>query len=536
MKRFLLSLTSLILIFSLIGCSSDTNTSKKKNKHKKKSKETTIEETIDTEESSESTEESTIETSETEIIETSTSETEDVTTNVTNISIVKDNDYIDTYVEPYSYQLNLNDNTYSIYTSLDYLYTDYGYISLSDSLDKINSDNEERINTFIEDQTKISTYSDKDKYFFDYCSITQNLCRTDKQVLSGYSITDMYLSASGAQTVAITTYNFDSETGNSINLSELITNEDQFRGIMYNSIWNQDFAYEDFEDTLDSIDFDNLDYVITTKGIQIIFAPGLVLPVSSGIYTYSLEYSYEPDLFRYDLWSNYPSDRITKSYSSDTYDFFYNEDDLISFDITYTTDEYDTYNSVTISNGSDVSKKFDFWGFDHESYLVEIDGKSYIYIKTTVENDYTCYYVFNVSDPNNFEYVDSVLGSINSFINPRLFVYDRTIQKLSTVSGYTYAHIGEDGLIELDSDLYYISPNISFPVIKDIVGYIGDNFDEEYIVKVGSELTYIATDYESFVILFDGSEYILFPSSSSTEISGESVYDVFNNDYILFAG
>lgn len=525
MKKYLLYATSLLLVFALVACSTETTTKKSKKKSKKDKE--TVEETVETEDT---------DTTEPEITEETETEITTETSSSSNVIISDTCEYIDISNCTTSDYVTLNDDTYSIYTYLNYVYgVDYDYDKLIDRLWDIYDGVDAEITGFTETQTDKSAYADKSRYYYSYMSVDYKLTRSDTMAVSFYTVKEQYISESNESIRNAKSYNIDPNTGDDIPLSSIISMEGEFKGWIENDLWFEEDALPGFEDLIESMELDDFTWVLTSKGIKVIFDPGVVLPEERGFYTVDFDLGYLEPAIKLDFWSDYPANRVTEFYNGDYLDYIYSEGNY-SYTIDYLRDEYDYLNGISITTEESSLKYSDFWGFSHKAYLVESNGSKYIYISVSMENDYNAYYIFDVTDSSDMTYVATISGEITNFINPDSIVITRRIQKLSTVNGYAEAFINSEGIIELKDDMYFLTNSHEFNVVKDITGGAGADFGDTYTVKAGTTLYYIATDDESYVIMTDGDNYIRFTSESYDDIDGQSIYDVFDTEDIQFAG
>ncbi len=540
MKKFLINFATLMLVFAIVGCSATSTKSNKKKKHKDKSPKET-EETIDPDETEETeepevTEETEETTIETEVTEPDTTDSNDATSTITVLS--SEYDYLDFQVEPFSYSEECNDGTFNIYTYQDYIYAPVeANDDLALAINDINDEQDKSINKFIEDSVEISTYADKSEYqYYSYNAYT-TVSRTDSQVFSAYIETFKYESMSGNSTNTVDSYNFDATTGLPIALSSIITDEDNFKSNIIFNIENYYDVSSDFEATIKSTDLDDFCYVFTPIGIDVVFAPDEVVPGYECLRV-SFDYRFQPELFAYDLWSNYPENRILSGKTLDASSDCIDIDEENSIFLLYNTDDYDTYTSISVYYNDVNFTIDDMWAYMIEPYYVKSNGNEYLYLAFTEENDWKECYVYNITDPDNITFVGVSSCNLVNFINPDFFYCSKRIQRLSTVNGVSPACIGSEGLIERYTNLWIIEGYIEFPLIDDVDGYISSSydFDTPYTAESGTTLYYYATDDNSFVVLSDGSELIYFDSFDYDDIGGKSIFDVVDNDYILFAG
>lgn len=553
MKKYILYFTSALLIMSLAGCSSLTNsapgTIKDNDVAGYEEDDDETEETepsdasdieITEQEVTEVTEE-TVETTETEVTEktvettetttkpseTEPSETEPTSTSADTVVTVDDKySYINVNISSDSSNLELNDGSYYVGMYWENVEVS-GSPKLTEAIDMHQEAIYDEIEQYVVDHTEFATYVDKNSYYYSSYYATFTASRSDNQVFSGHNLVTTYNGNNNESTAKMLFMNIDPNTGKDILLSDLIDNEDEFKAYIYNEFYDLGSYTADMEDYVCDMDLDDMMFEITPQGIDVYFEPATVLLDETEFPYVSFKYFLNDYFFKYDLWSNSPENRIIPF---DSYDDF---DALVLEDLSYITCDFTEedywYTSVTITT-SEATETFDYYGYEHNSYLVTYDDNQFIVISALEDNDYRTNFVFDITYPSEIAYCGYFNGYLDSFINPDCFKITQRLHLLSSITIFDNYEFSILGMPVQLNDEY--QANAQFMTSKvDLTTTDGQ------VVPAGTELKTVRTDAETYVIMIDDSdnEY-KFEVYSYDQICDMSVYDAFEEEDILFAG
>lgn len=515
---------------------------------------TEVTETIkETEETTvETTKETTAETANETTVET-TKETETTVAHSGNDVVIKKDTYefngidIDSYYDSY----RLNDGNFFIDTRIDEFAPYDCSDELADALLDLNSVFNDNIDDFYDLSYDVSYYVDKDEYYFYTKSISQDIKRSDDQVFSSLTGFFTYESLNEVYTNEYVGINIDPTTGNTIELSSIINekNEAEFKSYLENDLSMTLTDYDKINSAIENRELNYFQYVINPNGITIIFNEGEVAEMEDGFQTVFISYYLNPEFFKVDLWSKYPGNKILEFQNYGNYDAIVLED-MSTIILEYGEEDY-WYSGVTIT-GPETSASMDFYGYSHDAYYIECNGKKFIYIKAAVENDYDSIEIYDITNSKNYEYVGYDFCDIKNFVNPENFTIYKTIQKISTSTGYQNAKVGSNGEISYIQNEFMIASTRTFRTLAEIPAYTGldvydsntdpadiiTSFTDSCTIPANTTLLYLATDDYSYVVFYDldNGGYYYVESEDYDDVGGLSIYDVFNNEDIMFAG
>ena len=231
--------------------------------------------------------------------------------------------------------------------------------------------------------------------------------------------------------------------------------------------------------------------------------------------------------------------------------------DKVSVGLSYYTEE-GSYKDISLNlNGNEFTVE-DVYAFSAEYYLVNSNGRYFVYLVLHGYNDYTNILVYDlngneIKETGSFE--RTTFGSLiwedeNEdthhakllFNNPTQFVLETTFDVLGTYSAFKiYTVNSETGMPESTDEFYTVDENFTH-VLKS-----KETFNVKFLpdmksgfVKSGEEFTLLRTDGKTFVdaklgddrecrinVERDEESYHLF-------IDGQSEYDIFED--VFYAG
>ncbi len=334
---------------------------------------------------------------------------------------------------------------------------------------------------------------------------------------------------------SFTGHSFDVKTGEEIPLSTVVTDEEAFRNVVREKLEDkyQNYLEPDLSDLLRSYAISGGEYdynwVMEHDGISVMFNPYMIAPYAAGAQHIHIGFSEYPDLF-------------TDAYHAQQGAFCYRTDQWLDdrvdldgdgqfedFSITW---EYDSYDgamenagrvSIGVNCGNNSCTRSDLYYFDMKGLMMHTaDGRNYLYLDLTSENDYHSIHVFDLSHEAPFWagsmdaglawQWDEASDLVSTVIpmDPESFRLETRMQMLSTYGGYRTYHLDENGMPDTE-DPYYIAngSGIKLKTVRDLpVTLIEADSPEDVgtqtgngIVGAGEELTIWRTDGKEVVDL-----------------------------------
>lgn len=396
-------------------------------------------------------------------------------------------------------------------------------------------------------------------------SDTIDIKRADSSILSFCRVNSSYLGGAHPNTVYISR-NYDSDTGAELNIKDIISDYDSLYNIteeILNDYEYKDEFFPDWKDTLHSCFYGSDDYpasltwLVTDKGIQLIFNAYDLGPYAMGPVFTDIEYDAHPELFnsKYCYTNDYLPvyDMLSQSDWSDFGRTLYLDfdrdgtDDMLCVNENMTEEdtEYDTYKNISVALGRDKStlKTVTFEG-GYSIRGIDImsndNNKFFLYITTNFENDLEETYIYDISDCEAGPvFIDTNhTGSLCSIepLNQNNIIIQTRINILGTYSGIMRCQVSDDGQLipyEDNTDYYICSSNTDIAgnkysydedfnekmfVLQDFTAYSDSSFTTSITVAAGT----VIAPYKS-----DNNLYMCFKTSN-----GELIYVKYDEDSI----
>ena len=181
-------------------------------------------------------------------------------------------------------------------------------------------------------------------------------------------------------------------------------------------------------------------------------------------------------------------------------------------------DEYDTYVVWHLSIGDKIYDIAD-WTYSQSSYILCRDGKYYMYVFESSDNDYSTLRVIDLADPVIKERVDmsgTSLGggldygweegedgvytnwaSSTVFTDPESFILGDRIDYLATTTGGKEFRMGADGMPEGLAEYFDIEVGYAYKVIADVACQTVDETGKvtgDYTLAPGTFITLVRSD------------------------------------------
>ncbi|MCR5624667.1 MAG: RsiV family protein, partial [Lachnospiraceae bacterium] len=327
---------------------------------------------------------------------------------------------------------------------------------------------------------------DEDYYLASQLDISINMVRTDTEVLS--FVSDVYEYWGGAHGGnLIKGHNFDSQTGEELKLTDIISDVDALPEIVENRL---DDERENIDYLVDIKQYlkkyfkpknlDMVEWVLTSEGVEFIFNQYEIATFADGVITVDISYDEEPDIFT-DRYNNAPDDYAMDLDEGFSVKLDVDDDDDIDTIQAYTTKDVDDImiNKIHFNiNGKEITKKIS--GYSANMQLIHKDDKTFLYIVMTGDNDYEMLYIYRVTD-NNIQQVlkdgmygfrtdyntgderptdylkDEYSSSFYPITDPDEFYLDGRFNILSTSGGYARFAMGSNGKPELLDEYYTLT-------------------------------------------------------------------------------
>ena len=331
--------------------------------------------------------------------------------------------------------------------------------------------------------------------------------RVDDDVFSFIAACSSY-SGGAHGSYSYTGCNYHSDTGQAISLSEVIRDEAAFRSVVCEKLRAEygNYLEEDFEGIRSGYALDEGDYtfnwVMDQTGIHVMFNPYAIAPYATGAPHVHLGFSQYPELFT-DTFRPQQGSWVLQvnSWLDETADW---DGDGVyeSFSIEENRDEYETCVSMTVRYGEAGSTAEELYCYDMQPLIMHTaDGKTYLYVDATTDNDYHMLTVFELGS-SFVQWLGNVDGGFGMLydsirqasvftlpVNPELFALNDRVQFLSTFTGTRYYKISETGLPSVVGSLWYEaspSSHVILRVIRDIPVTL---IDPECLDRSAEEMT-----------------------------------------------
>ena len=414
------------------------------------------------------------------------------------------------------------------------------YPELSKALEKYNEEKETAFLTAYEQykDEALNWYEDmgEEDYFNGYSDENRiSIGRSDDQFLSIIDSSSTY--TGGAHGFyGCGGYNYDVKTGQELKLKDVINDIASLQAIVKEKL-TEEYEGAPFLESIDETVPEYLtgeedqacSWFLTPQGVDIYFGIYMLGSYAEGTQTVHILYTEHPELF-FEGFHIQEGDYIE---SFAIYENFYTDiDNDGTMDSLCVEPEYDEYDNMTnmVINVNDKQTSVEGYGFNVSPSVVHIDGKTFLYIDVTTENDYrTTYAVSLNSDGAKLieQYNGYITGKVPdadyeaewasywsvAYTSPDNLYFGDRMQLLSTYDGIAKASIDSSGKLNVDE--YYYA-NIygdygKFTVKETIKGCSKvdpdtlEQTDKDVAISAGTVLTIYGTNGKDFVDLSDES-------------------------------
>ena len=544
MKRVITVLMALMLVFSIAACDSLPFSSNNQKKRSVRTKKDDDDDEDDDDPVETTTEETTTETTD------EPSVTEEPTPEPTKAA--SESSYISCYIDQYwDYDYGSIDDQYystSIYITSLYI-DDDNFPALKEQME---TDNESRIISYLNDFAEFAEAAKTDvengrEYANYYTGSEITLYRADSKILSYNYISSSYMGGAHGYT-GYTGIIRDPATGKQLTLSDVCVDTDSLYSILNEylaDICEERGLFGDYADTIDL--YISGEYIwnfyITRTGLVLQFNQYEIAPYAAGPIFVTIPYEGNESIFDSFYWTDLPSDFVQEfnlDYTEygDFYNIYYDfdNDGTDEFIELHPSGEDYYYTNLSIAL-DEKGFDFEFYGYTLEPMLVVNDGKTYIYVVSTSDNDYVLIDVYEITSDGEVNFVDTVGGEPTVFVNPDDFQLDVRKDTLGTQTATGYYMMDSKGLPKLTDDYFYYYCN-DYHLTQDINAT--DFYGNAVTIPSGTTLYLIGSDDKTFVDMrddYDNYYTIEYNGDNWPQmIDGKSVDDCFEEGDVMFAG
>lgn len=317
-------------------------------------------------------------------------------------------------------------------------------------------------------------------------------------------------------------YNFDTQTGKQLELSDMVKDMDGFRSYVKEELAGRAAdgeLFDGYEDTVDTL-FDgtnadsSLEWAITENGVSVYFAPYEIGPYAAGEIEIAVPFKDHESMFE-EAYMGASTDGWAKKV--DPWDTVTYRSGDVDASVCYTYEEPETEDDFTRKltiereqNGKKDTFTEDVYGKIGDTWLVMTDdGRSYLYMELSSENDWKTMEVYDLNGEKVAK-AGSSTDSVNGapIQTPDAFYLTRRIDALGTYSAYRKFHVGADGMPEADGNVYTKirtadSHEDEMPLVSTralpVTLFGADGSETEATMPVGTKFYVRATDEETFV-------------------------------------
>ncbi len=340
------------------------------------------------------------------------------------------------------------------------------------------------------------------------------LRRADCQVLS--VVEQFYNYAGGAHgNSGFYSVNFDVQTGEEIPLEAVIKDKKQLLKVLETEIsekypdlahWTESLAeaLQFYDEPFDSELKAEFTWTLDYDGVTFYFSNYEIAAYVAGVQQVTLSYYEYPELMESSYFTNSPKDYVIPLNDCGmTADVDLTGDgttDYISVRRNYSdfADFSESYN-VTV-NGNSFTQEV--YCYDLETYLVKNDGKNYLYVQRTVENDFQSVCVFEITE-NSVEYMGEFSGGLKFFINAKDFQVTSRFDMLSTYFATADCFLGENGMPVEKGGAYQIDfeqkITSTVEITAEVLDESGNLTGDTYTFPVGTAFGFLETDGAAYV-------------------------------------
>lgn len=340
------------------------------------------------------------------------------------------------------------------------------------------------------------------------------LRRADCQVLS--VVEQFYAYSGGAHGHSgFCSVNFDVQTGEEIPLEAVIKDKKQLLEVLETEIsekypdlvqWTDSLteALQFYDEPLDPELKAEFTWTLDYDGVTFYFSNYDIAAYVAGVQQVTISCYEYPELMEGSYFTNSPKDYVLPL----------NDCGMLS-DVDLTGDGTTDYISVCRNyvDFTDLSESYDvtvngntftqdIYCYDLETYLVKNDGKNYLYVMRTVENDYQYVCVFEITE-NSVEYLGEFSGGLKCFTNAEDFQVTSRFDMLSTYLATADCFVGENGMPVEKGGAYQIDferkITSTVEITAELLDEAGNLIGGTYTFPAGTAFGFVETDGATYV-------------------------------------
>lgn len=369
---------------------------------------------------------------------------------------------------------------------------------------------------------KSDGFSFDDKYFSDEMNIS--VTRADSYVLSIAS--DEYYDGGGAHpNFTYSASNYDTQTGALLSLTDVVTDPDEFLAVVEDKMSVEyPEVYSSSGDTLTEYlesekknGFRDLVWSMSCEGITVYFSTYTLGSYAEGDQVITVFFDEKPELFE-EKYTDVPDSYILKNEKMNEVVRIDTDNDgkREAVYIEREADEYDYFFNWIIHVGDKALTVSDYC-YEYDYYIVRSDGRYYMYLFQTGEDDYSTLVVIDLKemapvDENSrnlylkntlisYDYTDEgsyFITEGNTLTDPARMILSTNQNVLGTYSGFKTWHIGSNGVPVTDETYYTSSCMNILTALSDIhcqaVDAAGNIISDDEIIPAGTQLFIVRTD------------------------------------------
>ena len=342
--------------------------------------------------------------------------------------------------------------------------------------------------------------------------------------------------------------NLDSATGEELSLDDVISDKSALcEKILQtlNETYGKETFFEGYEQSVEDEVFGKewggypmeLSWSLEADGITVYFMQYDLAPYSAGLLTAKIRYHGNEAMFANGAIFENQTGVTPVSLSQKEYVEVNGTYEELYLDQSYEDDsEFDMKMQVRLGD-LEVTAGADY-GIAAAYLIRKGDGQNWLYVETVSDNDYRILNVFDLcqTTPVYRGYFEGGSFYNNVPSNPDDFLLSARMNLLSTYYAERAYRIGEDGMPEAMEDAY-TSDTMELTAKMDVAAFSGENMDEARVIPLGSTVTIVGTDNETWVDLKDseGTVYRVYVDGEWPQsIDGIDINDCFEG--IVFAG
>ena len=389
------------------------------------------------------------------------------------------------------------------------------YPELADALEKVSSDMAAEEKAYYEEclESARTDAADHPEYFMTHTDTHHFLLqRADSRAVSFVETLESYTGGvhgyHGYQS-----YNFDSKDGRKLNLSDAVSDVGAFIGLVDEALNSKypDLDPEWRADLLTEENAENLVWTLGNAGMTVWFGNYEIASYAEGMQNVTVPFAGNEAVF---------SDMYRASLADYAFAFPAWETASVDTDGDGTMenvqfwadrDEY-SYDRLYVNiDGTETG--VDLWCYEFDGTYVIKDGKAYLYIFGTSDNDYGILMVFDLSRKTavlvsseglsrHYERLPEDRYGVQQLTNPLDFVLDIRTDLLSTLTAGAHFYTGEEGKPEMYEAWYtFIWPR-ELTAKQDFMALAVDENGtegEDVLITAGTTLALYRTDDSGWV-------------------------------------